>query len=187
MPEPDTSLTELFHRAQQGDEAAMHGVLAAMYEDLRSLARQRLRGHRRGTYLDTTALVHESFLRFMKLGRLVGDDRADFMRYSSQVMRSVVVDYARQRLAERRGSGEAPVDLAIQDAPATLEGEAEIVRVHEALESLAQHDERMARVVELRYFAGLNEAEIADVLKVAERTVRREWAKAKVWLAAAMH
>jgi RNA polymerase sigma factor (TIGR02999 family) len=187
MPEPATSLTELLHRAQQGDQAAMRGVLEAMYDDLRSLARQRLRGHRRGTYLDTTALVHESFLRFMKLGRLVGDDRANFMRYSSQVMRSIVVDYARERLAERRGSGATPVDLATHNDPTTLDGEAEIVRVHEALESLARHDERMAQVVELRYFAGLNEAEIADVLKVAERTVRREWAKAKVWLAAAMH
>jgi RNA polymerase sigma factor (TIGR02999 family) len=156
-----------------------------MYDDLRSLARQRLRGHRRGTYLDTTALVHESFLRFMKLGRLVGDDRADFMRYSSQVMRSVVVDYARQRLAECRGSGVAPVDIASHDA--AIEGEAEIIRVHEALESLARHDERMARVVELRYFAGLNEAEIANLLNVAERTVRREWARARIWLAAAMN
>jgi RNA polymerase sigma factor (TIGR02999 family) len=187
MPEPATSLTELLQRAQQGDAAAMQRVLEAMYEDLRSLARQRLRGHRRGTYLDTTALVHESFLRFMKLGRLVGDDRGDFMRYSSQVMRSIVVDFARERLAERRGGGVKPVDLAHHDDATTLEGEAEIVRVHEALEALAQHDERMARVVELRYFAGLNEAEIAEVLQVAERTVRREWAKARVWLAAAMH
>jgi len=187
MPEPAKSLTELFRRAQDGDAAAMRDVLAAMYDDLHSLARQRLRGHRRGTYLDTTALVHESFLRFMKLGRLVGGDRLDFMRYSSQVMRSIVVDFARQRLAERRGSGVTPVTLAAQDAPAALDGEAEIIRVHEALESLARHDERMARVVELRYFAGLNELEIADVLDVAERTVRREWARARVWLAAAMN
>jgi RNA polymerase sigma factor (TIGR02999 family) len=100
-------------------------------------------------------------------------------------MRSVVVDFARERLAERRGGGLAPMTLSTHIGLAG-DGEAEIVHVHEALTALARHDERMAQIVELRYFVGMSEAEIAELLDVTERTVRREWAKARVWLAAAL-
>jgi RNA polymerase sigma factor (TIGR02999 family) len=179
-------LTELIRRAQSGDSEALGAVFKAAYDDLRTLARQRLRDNRRGTYLDTTALVHESFLRFLKLGRLTTEDRQSFLRYAGQVMRSVIVDYARERLAERRGGGVAPLTLSTQIGDADVGGETEILQIHEALTALARHDERMAQIVELRYFAGMSETDIAKLLDVTDRTVRREWAKARVWLAAAL-
>jgi RNA polymerase sigma factor (TIGR02999 family) len=130
--------------------------------------------------------VHESYLRFANAGQLRIEDRQHFLRYTSHVMRSVVVDLVRGKLAERRGGGVAHVTLntGINDgAPAAEE---EILRVHEALAELGALNERMAQVVEMRYFAGLTETEIADALGVTERTVRRDWEKARVLLAATL-
>jgi RNA polymerase sigma factor (TIGR02999 family) len=177
------ALTDLIRQAQSGDAAALHRVFDATYQDLRSMARQRLRAHARGTLLDTTALVHESFLRFANAGQLRIDDRQHFLRYASHVMRSVVVDYVRERMAERRGGDAAHVTLDTQFASRAEDGADEILRVHGALEELAVLDERMAQVVEMRYFAGMTESEIADALGVTDRTVRRDWEKARLLLA----
>ncbi len=180
------SLTDLIRRAQDGDEAALRIVFDATYAELRGLARARLRKGSRNTMLDTTSLVHEAFLRFADAGRLHIGDRQHFLRYASHVMRSVIVDFVRERLAQRRGGDAVHVTLDSQIGEAPGAGESEILRVHEALEELAQHDARLVQVVEMRYFAGMTETEIATVLGVNDRTVRRDWQKARLLLAEAL-
>jgi RNA polymerase sigma factor (TIGR02999 family) len=157
-----------------------------LYGDLRRLARARLRvvGCRH-TLLDTCSLVHESYLRFVRASRLHIEDRVHFMRWAAQVMRSVIVDFARRRLADRRGGGLAHVAIDADDAAADS-GEEEIVAVHQALERITAVDPRMTQVVEMRYFGGLTEPEIAQALGVTERTVRRDWHKARLLLREAL-
>jgi RNA polymerase sigma factor (TIGR02999 family) len=174
-------LTDLLYRAQQGDPEAAEALFAATYPELRRLARARLRRGGRGTLLDTTSLVHEWYLRFASARPVRIEDRAHFMRYAGRAMRSVIVDFARRRNAGRRGGAHDHVTLRTDDG-ARL-GEAEILRVHEALGELEKLDARMAAVVEMRYFGGMNETEIAEALAVTERTVRRDWQKARLWLA----
>jgi RNA polymerase sigma factor (TIGR02999 family) len=181
-----TTLTDLIHRAQDGDAAAFREVFDATYEELRVLARQRLARGGRGTLLDTTALVHESFLRFANAGRLAITDRQHFIKYASHVMRSVIVDLVRASRAERRGGNAAHVTLNTAVGNGVVEGEAEIMRVHEALEELGAADPRMVQVVEMRYFAGMTEPEIAAALGITDRTVRRDWEKARLLLAKAL-
>jgi RNA polymerase sigma factor (TIGR02999 family) len=178
-------LTDLIVQAESGDAAALRGVFHATYEDLRVLARMRLKSQGRGGLLDTTALVHESFLRFASAGQLRIQDRRHFMRFASKVMHAVVVDHVRQCVAARRGGGAVQVTLTTQLGAAT-DGAAEILRVHEAMEELAALEPRMAQVVEMRYFAGLTEPEIAEALEISERSVRRLWEKARLLLLEAL-
>lgn len=177
------SLTDLISRAQRGDGAAAAGLFEVVYPELRRMARARLRRHERNTLLDTTGLVHESYMRFMQSGALRFEDRAHFMGYAGKIMRSVIVDTVRERLAQRRGNGQRHVTLDSRLGEATAEAGAEILSVHEALDSLAQHDARLVQVVELRYFAGMTDAQVAEALGIAERTVRRDWDKARLLLA----
>jgi RNA polymerase sigma factor (TIGR02999 family) len=185
MQQP-VDLTDLIHRAAAGDAEAADRLFAATYDDLRKLARARLFAGGRNTVLDTASLVHESYLRFAAAGRLRIEDRVHFLRWAGRVMRSVIVDFARRRKAERRGGDAArvPLTTSIPDRP--QEGADEILRVHEALEAIAALDARMAQVVELRYFAGLTEPEIAQVLGITDRTVRRDWEKARLLLREAL-
>jgi RNA polymerase sigma factor (TIGR02999 family) len=188
MPSPESeSLTDFLRRAQVGDEAALRVVFDATYPELRTQARARLRRGPRNTLLDTTSLVHEAFLRFSNSGRLNLSDRQHFLRYASHVMRSVIVDVVRESLADRRGGGAEHVTLntEVRDG-AAMSNENEILGVHEALEELAKVDARLVQVVEMRYFAGMTEPEIAEALDVNERTVRRDWQKARLLLADAL-
>jgi RNA polymerase sigma factor (TIGR02999 family) len=180
-PEP-SSLTELIQRAQQGDAKAAESLFAATYGDLHRLARARLRVGRRNTLLDTSALVHESYLRFAGAGRLRLEDRVHFMRWAGRVMRSVIVDFARRRHADRRGGSAPHITLTTQIDAHASNPEQEILRVHEALDDMAALDARMAQVVEMRYFGGMTEPEIAEALGVTDRTVRRDWEKARLLL-----
>jgi len=180
------SLTDLIRRAQGGDAEALRSVFGATYGELRGLARSRLRKGSRNTMLDTTSLVHEAYLRFANSGRLNIDDRQHFLRYASHVMRSVIVDFVREKVAQRRGGAAVHVTLNSELGNGIATGESEILKVHQALEELAQHDARLVQVVEMRYFAGMTELEIAAVLGVNERTVRRDWQKAKLLLADAL-
>jgi RNA polymerase sigma factor (TIGR02999 family) len=180
------SLTDLIHRARDGDEAALRSVFDITYNELRGLARARLSKGGRGAMLDTTSLVHESYLRFANAGRLRIEDRQHFMRYAGHVMRSVIVDFVRERSTQRRGGDVPHVTLNSHIGDVASEGEGEILRVHEALNELTQHDARMVHVVEMRYFAGMTESEIADALGVTDRTVRRDWEKARLLLAEAL-
>jgi len=179
------TLTQLIHRAQQGDPDAADALYASTYADLCRLARARLRSGSRHTLLDTGSLVHESYVRFAESGHLRLENRLHFMRWAAQVMRSVIVDFARRRLAGRRGGGAARVtfDVELLAAPA---GEEEILGVHQALDCIAAVDPRMTDVVKMRYFGGLTEPEIAQALGVTERTVRRDWQKARLLLREAL-
>src|SRR5262249_38878796 len=133
----------------------------------------------------TTGLLHESYLRLVKLGQLNVTSRSHFLAYASRTMRSIVVDFARQRMAERHGGGKRKDELATP-GPHERQGDEEVIRVHDALHDLAGVDERLAQVVEMRYFGGLTEDEVADAMGVSARTVRRDWEKARVMLAVAL-
>jgi RNA polymerase sigma factor (TIGR02999 family) len=179
-------ITRLLGQARSGDADARDALFAAAYPALEGLARARLRDGGRNTLLDTTGLVHESYLRYLRGGELRAEDRRAFFAFASQVMRSVIVSSARERVAEKRGDGRRPLTLSTQVAEKLPAGEDDILRVHEALESLAQVDARLAQVVQMRYFGGYSEQEIAETLQVTERTVQRLWQKARLMLRAAM-
>lgn len=179
-------LGALIERAQAGDRSAIDELFAATYSELQSLARARLRAAPPLTVLDTIGLVNESYLRLTKAGQLRPQDRAHFVRYAARAMRSVVVDYVRRRAAERRGGDLARVELTTGIADTSRAGEEEILKVHEALAELAALDARAVEVVEMRYFAGMTEPQIAESLGVGERTVRRDWARARLILAEAL-
>jgi len=183
-----TSLTELIRRAQDGDANALRSIFEVTYEELRRMARNRLNARQRDAILDTTSLVHECFLRFAAAKRLSLEDRVHFFRYAGQTMRSVIVDLARAAVTERRGAGSDHVSLSLTStlAGANVSSEEEIVRVHDALQDLERINPRVVQVVEMRYFVGMTEGEIADALGVTERTIRRDWEKAKLLLAQAL-
>ena len=181
-----TELTQLLRQVQAGDTGARDALFAAAYPGLQQLARARLRDGGRSTLLDTRSLVHETFLRYAQSGRLRAEDRRAFFAYASQVMRSVIVSSARERAAQKRGAGVRPVTISERISEQALDDEQAILRVHEALESLAQVDARLAQVVQMRYFGGYSEQEIAETLAVTDRTVQRLWLKARLMLLAAM-
>ena len=174
-------LTVLLSRLKDGDRAARDELFAAAYKELRRLAHSRLYGGGRNTVLDTTALVHESYLRLVQARELNIEDRRAFFAYASQVMRSVIVDTARARLAERRGGDARKITLSPELAQ-DFGPEEGIVQVHEALQELEQADARAAQMVEMRYFGGYSDKEIAETLDITERTVQRDWEKAKMLL-----
>jgi RNA polymerase sigma factor (TIGR02999 family) len=179
-------LTELLGRVKAGDSQAREALFAVAYRDLHRLAHARLRDGGRNTVLDTTCLVHESYLRFVNLGELRAEDRKAFFAYASKVMRSVIVNSAQERLSQKRGGDWVQLTLSTAIAD-NLSGDAEtVLKVHEALEVLEQADSRVAQVAQMRYFGGYSEREIAETLEVTERTVRRDWEKARIMLMAAL-
>lgn len=181
---PDlTDITRLLGAVKQGETGAEARLFSLLYDDLRRLAHQRLRRSTPCTLLETTALVHEAYLRLHRAGYIQIADRAHFLAYSARVMRSVVVDFVRRRGMARR----ADVELGDVIDPASLPaGENEILRVDQALQEIGQVSERLVRVVEMRYFAGMKPTEIAEALALTERTVRRDWEKARMMLATAL-
>jgi len=177
-------VTVLLNRARANDPRAIDALFELLYDDLRRLARSRLAAGGHQTLLNTGALVHEAYLRLQKAGRIDLNDRDHFLAYAANTLRSVVVDFVRKRSAERRGGGLVHITLDTDVADKLGASDDEILEVHEALEELGKVDIRLVRVVEMRYFAGLTEEEIAAALGVTERTVRRDWEKARVLLAA---
>jgi RNA polymerase sigma factor (TIGR02999 family) len=176
-------ITELLSAVKGGDLGAESRLFSMLYGELRNLAHHRLRRSKPCTLLETTALVHEAYLRLHRAGYVQIADRSHFLAYASRIMRSVVIDFVRKRAAAQRTDG----DLSVMPDPSSLRaGENEILRVDEALQELAQVNERLVRVVEMRYFAGMKEAEIAEALMLTERTVRRDWEKARMVLATAL-
>lgn len=178
-------LSVLLEHARSGVPGALASVFEQAYPELCKLAHARLRGRDHAT-LETSALVHETFLRLAQRDELQISDRAHFFKYAARVMRTVIVDCVRERMAQRRGSGAAHVELSTEVRPNGLGGEDEILRVHDALDSLAAYDPRLIEVVQLRYFGGMTDAEIAEVLGVTDRTVRRDWDKARLLLSEAL-
>lgn len=180
------TITMLLQRARDGDQGARDSLFGLAYDSLKRLARSRLQRGGRSRQLDTTALVHESYLRFVNSGDLRADDRRAFFAYASSVMRSVIVDSARERLAERRGGDVKQVTLSTQIVESIPADDQGILQVHEALIALAAADPRAAQVVEMRYFGGYTEQEIADALGINVRTVARDWEKARLLLEVAL-
>jgi RNA polymerase sigma factor (TIGR02999 family) len=181
---PVADIDGLLCRLHAGDDGAQDALFAGAYGGLRKLAHARLRDGGRGTALDTTALVHESYLRCVQGSRLRAGDRRAFFAHASQVMRSVIVDTVRERQALRRGGDLARCTLDTGVADALPTGEDDVLHVHEALLQLAQVEPRLAQVVEMRYFGGYADDEIAAALGVTDRTVRRDWDKARRLLVA---
>jgi len=178
-------ITAWLDAAREGDREALDRVLATLYQELHTMARRQLAGQH-GQTLDATALVHEAYLKLIGRREAKFDDRAHFFAYAASAMRSVVVDYARQRLAQKRGG-----DLhRVTELPEEIEGglrlDEDMLGLDTALTQLSAADERLGQVVELRYFAGLSELEIATLLNRSERSIRRDWQKAKLFLLAAL-
>ena len=176
-------ITQLIARANDGDRDAMGSLFEALYPDLRRIAHARLARNERGSLLDTTALVHECYLKLSATGRLTPADHAHFLAYAARAMRSIIVDFARAGAAERRGGGAVHVPLDTTRLEGLPSGGEEILAVDEALEAIGRLEPRLARVVEMRYFGGMSDAEIASTLGVTDRTVRRDWDKARLLLA----
>ncbi|PZP35217.1 MAG: hypothetical protein DI603_04915 [Roseateles depolymerans] len=176
-------ITQLLRAAAEGDRKAADAVVAGLYEDLRRLARQHMRQSGDLTLLDTTALVHEAWLKVMGTEARDFPDRRHFLAYAARAMRTVVIDLVRARRAERRGGGDADLTLNTAIAELAPQSDDDVLRIHEALEELAQVEPRLAQVVEMRYFGGLLEQEIAAALGVTDRTVQRDWQKARLFLA----
>ncbi|MBV8854705.1 MAG: sigma-70 family RNA polymerase sigma factor [Sinobacteraceae bacterium] len=179
-------LTDLLGRIQSGDVAARNSLFTAAYAELHRLAQGRLHHGGRDALLDTTGLVHESYLRFAHAGELRAEDRRAFFAYASQVMRSVILNSVRERLSQKRGGNHHALQISTHPALQLPSDEQTILDVHEALQDLAKADQRLAQVAEMRYFGGYSEREIAETLQITERTVQRDWEKARLILAAAL-
>lgn len=180
-PSLRTTTTDLIETAENGDEHALDQLIPLVYDELRALAHRRLVDERRHDSLQTTALVHEVYLRLVDDTRVTQRGRAYFFAAVSRAMRQVLVDRARRRLAVKRGEGIELVSLD-DDQAAVDAYAAELVDLDDALSRLAERSARHARVVELRYFAGLSVEQTAEVLGVSPRTVKSDWAMARAWL-----
>jgi RNA polymerase sigma factor (TIGR02999 family) len=174
-------ITVLLDQARSGDAASRERFFGRVYAELDLLARRHLSGQSPLTVLDAPGLVHEVFLRLAGQESLPGSGRATFLAYASRVMRSVVIDYVRARGAERRGGGLKPVTLSTGMAEQAFD-EPQLESLGDALESLERIDERAHRVVEMRYFGGLEIEEIATFLEISPATVKRDWTKARAFL-----
>jgi RNA polymerase sigma factor (TIGR02999 family) len=183
MPDSPGEITILLAEMKRGNSEALPKLIPLLYDELRRLAGHFLREERPGHTLQPTALVHEAYLKLA--GQRAGfENRAQFMAVAAQAMRRILVDYARGRVAAKRGGGMALLDIEIATtgAAATVEQSEELLAIDEALERLAAIDPKQAKVVEMRYFGGLTVEETAAALDIAPRTVKREWAMAKAWL-----
>jgi RNA polymerase sigma factor (TIGR02999 family) len=174
------SITDLLIQVRHGAPDAMDRLLPLVYEQLRRIAHRQLGGERPGHTLGTTGLVHETYLKLVDQTRVEWRDRGHFFALAAQAMRRILVDYARRYRAQRRGGGLRRVSLT--DGVAVEEQAELLLAVHEASGRLAAVNERLSRVVECRYFAGLTEEETALALGVTVRTVERDWVKARGWL-----
>jgi RNA polymerase sigma factor (TIGR02999 family) len=175
------TLTQLLSAWSEGDKAALEQLMPMVYQELHRLAARHLAHERPGHTLQTTALVHEAFLRLTDQKRVRWQNKAHFLGIAAQMMRRILVDYARGRRYAKRGGGAAVV-LLEEAAMVSVERAADLVAVDDALTRLSELDARKGRVVELRFFGGLSVEETAEVLHVSPNTVLREWRTAKAWL-----
>ncbi|MEP7038682.1 MAG: sigma-70 family RNA polymerase sigma factor [Acidobacteriota bacterium] len=180
-PQPSQQITQLLLDWSDGDKAALDELMPIVFDELRRLASHYMRGQRAGHTLQTTALVNEAYLRLIDSSRVNWQNRAHFFAISAQLMRRVLVDFARARNSRKRGGDQIKVTLD-DKIEATFEKETNLVELNEALENLAKFSERQSQIVELRYFGGLTEEEIAETLNISTRTVRRDWSAARAWL-----
>ena len=184
MVTDSSTITNLLAAWRAGDQDALHLLMPLVYNQLRAMAHRRVRARGDGT-LQTTAIVHEAYLKLARHSRLEVQDRHHFFALAAKAMRQLIVDYARKRLASKRGGQLHIVDVEDVDVPVPTRA-AEIVALDHALERLAQLDGSLSRLVELRFFAGLSVEETAGVLGCSPRTVKREWRKARALIHAAV-
>ena len=175
------SITELLVAWSDGDRAALDELVPLVHSELRRIARNYMRGERKGHTLQTTALINEAYVRLVDQKHVRWQNRAHFLAIASELMRRILVDYARRRLYQKRGAGALQVTLGEAET-IPVERTSDLVALDEALTSLAKFDERRSRVVELKFFGGLSIEETAEVLKISPTTVERDWTIAKAWL-----
>jgi RNA polymerase sigma factor (TIGR02999 family) len=179
-PEPREAVTALLLEWRQGDKGAFDRLVPVVYQELRRVARAHLKGERAHS-LQTTALVHEAYLRLVDLDRMTIDSRTHFFAVAARLMRQILVDHARKRLADKRGGGVTIVGLE-EVTQATKTRAVDVLALDEALDQLTSVDARLCHVVELRFFAGLNIDETAEALDVSTATVERDWVMTRAWL-----
>jgi len=173
-------VSELLGKWKAGDEAALDALVPLVYRELRQVAHRYLRQERRDHTLQSTALVHEAYLRLKKQGKQELENRAHFLAIAAQLMRQILVEYARRRKAAKRDGGER---LMLDDGSELFRRRSvDLIALDDALKELARLDARQSRVVELRFFGGLSTEETAAVLGISSATVKRDWATARVWL-----
>jgi len=175
-------VTGLLLSWRQGDAAALDHLVPLVYDELRRVARGHLRREAPGHSLQATALVHEVFLRLVDADRMTPTSRTHFFAMSARLMRQILVDHARRKQADKRGGGATVISLDEVAAAAVRTSSVDVLALDEALDQLSSFDARQCRVVELRFFAGLNIPETAEALGISTATVEREWAMAKAWL-----
>lgn len=176
------TITRLLDAWHDGDANAADALFAIVYDDLRLLARRQLAGLHAGQTLAPTALVHEAYMKFAERSAPDLVDRSHFFAVAARAMRHVVVDYVRRRLAHKRDPGSPVISLDAGDAAADVGSPVDLIAMNEALAQLETLDPRQARIVELRFFGGLELEEIAKELAVSDRTVKRDWRKARIFL-----
>ncbi len=181
MPTPPIEVTQLLQAWGEGDRDALDQLMPVVYDELHRLAQRYLRGERRDHSLQTTALVNEAFLKLVNVQNVQWQDRAHFFAISSRLIRQILVDRARRRGYQKRGGEKRRVELE-ESAVVDPGRDGDLMALDEALEALAEFDERKSKVVELRYFGGLSQEEAAAVLEVSPDTIRRDWRLAKAWL-----
>jgi RNA polymerase sigma factor (TIGR02999 family) len=177
----DKHITELLVGYGRGDKEALDQLMPIVYEELRRQAARYLRKERPGHTLQTTALIHEAYVRLVDQRHVQWQNRAHFFGIAAQLMRRILVDHARTKKRVKRGGSDIRVSLG--DADVAVKGQdLDVVALDEALQRLAQLDEQQSRVVELRFFSGLSVEETAEVLGISKATVKRDWSMAKAWL-----
>jgi RNA polymerase sigma factor (TIGR02999 family) len=183
LPEPTAavSVTQLLRRIREGEADAESELFPLVYSELRDLAARLMRGERVGHTLQPTDLVHESFFKLMDGAAATAADRRHFLSIASRAMRQVLVSHARKNAADKRGGGMIPLRITNVDAGLDVDL-TELVALDDALSRLGELNPRLPRVIELRFFAGLSEAETAEALEVTPRTIQRDWAMARAWL-----
>jgi RNA polymerase sigma factor (TIGR02999 family) len=181
MEQSNRKITQLLIAWGKGDETALESLMPVVYDELHRMARAYMNRQRVGHTLQTTALVNEAYLRLIDSSKVQWQNRAHFFAVSAQLMRRILVDFARAKGNQKRGGSAERVSLdnALEFSE---DKSADLVALDDALKTLAELNARQARVVELRYFGGLTEEEVAEVLKTSARTVRRDWTLARAWL-----
>ncbi|MCH9650453.1 MAG: sigma-70 family RNA polymerase sigma factor [Deltaproteobacteria bacterium] len=181
-PDNPESVTVLLGRLRQGDRGAMEQLLPLVYEELRRVARRRRGARPANATLNTTAVVHEAFLKMAGSSSQQWQDRVHFFAVAAQAMRYVLTDYSRRKTAEKRGGERQQVDLDDRQIPVEDRQALWILDLDRALDKLRELSPRLAQVVECRYYGGMTDEEVAEVAGVTARTVRRDWEKARAWL-----
>jgi RNA polymerase sigma factor (TIGR02999 family) len=175
------TVTRILHDARSGDRDVVDQIVPLLYEELGRIARSHLRRTPGGDTLDTSALIHEAYLNLVDQQDAVWSDRVRFLAYAARAMRNVLLDHARRQRRLKRGGGAIRVTLRDDDAAVSHEADT-LIALETALERLEGEDPRLVRVVECRFFGGMSEKETAAAVGVTDRTVRRDWLKAKAWL-----